>query len=126
MTDRYYDYVNAADRAHREEMARASSRLLEAINWARKGYNPGTSHDAIKLPPDWTGREIRSAEYKERAAPRPSNERVREMLKQGLSPGEIARELKVSHQRVVWMIKAIKTERKSDRQMEMIRSNLWG
>ena len=123
------DSITSSDLAHRDAMAKGSHELLQAIVWARKGYNPATREEPIKLPPDWSGRNAfneAAAEKKERAAPRPSNERIREMMERGLKAGQIARELKINHQKIVWAMKAIKLERRSDRQMEMIRTGLWG
>ena len=123
------DSITSSDLAHSDEMAKGSHELLQAIIWARKGYNPATREEPIKLPPYWSGRNAfneAAAEKKERAAPRPSNERIREMMERGLKAGQIARELKINHQKIVWAMKAIKLERRSDRQMEMIRTGLWG
>lgn len=123
------DEINSRDALYRKEMEQGSYNLLKAIEWARKGYNPATSEEPLKLPPDWSARNAfneAAAEKKERATPRPSNERIREMMERGLKAGQIARELKMNHQKVVWAMKAIKLERRPDRQMEMIRTGLWG
>lgn len=123
------DSITSFDLSYREAMTKGSHELLQAINWARKGYNPATREEPLNLPPDWSARNAfneAAAEKKERAAPRPSNERIREMMERGLTPGQIARELKMNHQKVVWAMKAIKLERRPDRQMEMIRKGLWG
>ena len=121
------DYVVIADREYREAMQRGSDELLAAINWARKGYNPATRTEPIKLPPDWSNRNATAeVEPKERAPRRASNERIREMMERNMKAGEIARELKMNHQKVVWAMKSIRLERRSDRQMEMIRKGLWG
>lgn len=123
------DSITSSDLTYRDAMTRGSHELLQAIIWARKGYNPATREEPVKLPPDWSSRNAFAevaAEKRERAAPRPSNERIREMMARGLKAGQIARELKMNHQKVVWAMKAIKLERRSDRQMEMIRTGLWG
>lgn len=119
------DEIDSHDMKYRKEMESGSQRLLKAIHWARKGYNPATSKEPLKLPPDWSDRQQRVIEIKKRAAPRPSNERIREMMERGLKASDIARELKVNRQKIVWAMKAIKLERRPDRQMEMIRTGLW-
>lgn len=108
------DSVSIADLHYRNTMERGSRHLSEAISWARKGYNPGTSTDAFKLPPDWSNREQRIAQVKERASPRPCNERVREMMERNLKAGQIARELKINVQKVTWMMQAIKLQRRRE------------
>jgi DNA-binding NarL/FixJ family response regulator len=108
------DSISMADAQFRKEMERASDQLVRAIHWARKGYNPATPTEPMKLPPDWSSREQRVIEMKERAVPRPSNERIREMMERGMKPGEIARELKMSAQKVTWVMKAIKLQRRRD------------
>lgn len=123
------DEINSRDRLYRKEMEQGSHELLQAILWARKGYNPATREEPIKLPPDWSNRNVfNDAEAKEsrRDTPRPSNERIREMMERGLTAKQIATELKTNHQKIVWAMKAIRLERRSDRQMEMIRTGLWG
>lgn len=123
------DSITSLDLTYRDAMTKGSQQLLQAITWARRGYNPGTREEPIKLPPDWSNRTpIVDAESKgnRRNSPRASNERIREMMERGLPPKQIARELKMSQQKVVWAMKAIKLERRSDRQMDMIRTGLWG
>jgi DNA-binding NarL/FixJ family response regulator len=122
------DFLTAQDMEHRAAMERGSQELLEAINWARKGYNPGTREKPLKLPPDWSDR--RSPNYEamrgNRPEKRPSNERIREMMERGLSPKEIASELKTSHQKIVAISKTIKLERRRDDFEERIHQQLWG
>lgn len=123
------DSITSSDLTYRDAMTRGSHELLQAIIWARKGYNPGTRTEPVKLPPDWSNRtmiDLEAQQEKRRESRRPANNRIREMMERGLSPKQIAKELKTSHQRVVWAMKAIKLERRSDRQMEMIRTGLWG
>lgn len=123
------DSITSSDLTYRDAMTRGSHELLQAILWARKGYNPATRQEALKLPPDWSKRSAHVDSAVQKAlngVRRPSNERIREMMERGLKPGQIARELKMNHQKVVWAMKAIKLERRSDRQMEMIRTGLWG
>lgn len=122
------DFVTAQDMEHRTAMEMGSQELLEAIRWARKGFNPGTSKKPVKLPPDWSDR--RSPDYEamkgNRPVKRPSNERVREMIERGLSPKEITRELKTSHQKIVAISKTIKLERRRDDFEERLNRQLWG
>lgn len=121
------DSITSSDLDHRSKMTKGSDELLEAINWARKGYNPGTREEPVKLPPDWSNRNvITEVEPKDRAPRRASNEHIREMMERGLKPSEIARELKMNQQKVVWVMKSIRLQRRSDRQTEMIRKGLWG
>lgn len=123
------DEINSRDRLYRKEMEQGSHELLQAILWAREGYNPATREEPIKLPPDWSKRNVfADAQDKEsrRDIPRPSNERIREMMERGLTAKQIAKELKTNHQKIVWIMKSIRLERRSDRQMEMIRTGLWG
>lgn len=109
------DSVSIADLHHRNTMERGSRQLAEAISLARKGLTPpATSTDAFKLPPDWSNREQRIAQVKERASPRPCNERVREMMERNLKAGQIARELKINVQKVTWMMQAIKLQRRRE------------
>lgn len=126
--NRIMDRLVELDRLYRKSMQQGSAELLEAIKWARKGYNPGTREEPVKLPPDWSKRVAPDYESKKEDRPvkRPSNDRVREMMERGMKAGEIARELKMSHQKVVWAMKAIKLQRRPDRQLEMIRTGLWG
>jgi len=121
-----YDSVAQSDRLYRQSMQEGSHKLLEAIHWARKGYNPGTSEEAVRLPPDWANRKQIVIDHKEPAVRRPSNERIREMMERGLTAVEIAKEMKCSRQKIVAIMKAIKLELRPDRQMEMIRTGLWG
>lgn len=122
------DFVTAQDMAHRAAMERGSQQLLEAIHWARKGYNPATRQEPIKLPPDWSDR--RAPDYESmrgnRPEKRPSNARIREMMERGLAPKQIARELKTSHQRVVAIMKTIKLQRRRDDFEERLNQSLWG
>jgi hypothetical protein len=120
------DNISMADKIYRDAMQRGSDQLAQAIHWARKGYNPGTSEAPLKLPPDWSDRERRIIEVRERAAPRPSNERIREMMERGLEAGQIARELKVNVQKITWAMKAIKLERRRDDFDQRINQSLWG
>ena len=120
------DSISMADAQFRKEMERASNQLVQAIHWARKGYNPATPTEPMKLPPDWSSREQRAIEIRERAAPRPSNERIREMMERGMRPGQIARDLKMSAQKVTWVMKAIKLQRRRDDLDEHINQSLWG
>jgi hypothetical protein len=118
------DFVTAQDMDHRAAMERGSKELLDAITWARKGFNPGTSAKPLKLPPDGTNR--RSLEVKALDEKRPSNEIVREMIERGLKPKEIARELKISVQKAVVIAKTIKLQRRRDDFEERINQRLWG
>lgn len=123
------DSITSSDLTYRDAMAKGSHELLQAIIWARKGYNPATREEPLKLPPDWSKRTVfGDAEAKENRQPttRPSNERIREMMERGLTAKQIAKELKTNHQKIVWIMKSIRLERRSDRQMEMIRTGLWG
>jgi hypothetical protein len=123
-----YDSIATLDREYRKQMVEGSNRLLQAILYARKGYNPGTRETPIKLPPDYT--ERRAPDYTamkgNRPVKRPPNDRIREMMERGLTAQQIAAELKCSRQEIVAIMKTIKLERRSDRQMEMIRTGLWG
>lgn len=123
-----YDAIATLDRVHRAHMEKGSRDLLEAILYARRGFNPGTSESPLKLPPDYT--EKRSPDYAamkgNRPVKRPPNDRIKEMMERGLGAVEIAKELKCSRQKITAIMKAIKLERRSDRQMEMIRKGLWG
>ena len=122
------DFITAQDMEFRSAMERGSQELLDAIKWARKGFNPGTSEKPVKLPPDWSDR--RSPDYEaikgNRPAKRPSNERVREMMERGLSPKEIANELKTSHQKIVAISKTIKLQRRRNDFEERLNQQLWG
>jgi DNA-binding NarL/FixJ family response regulator len=122
------DFVTAQDMEHRTAMERGSQELLEAIRWARKGFNPGTSEKPVKLPPDWSDRcaPDYASMRGNRPEKRPSNERIREMMERGLSPKEIASELKTSHQKIVAISKTIKLERRRDDFEERIHQQLWG
>jgi hypothetical protein len=122
----YYDHINESDRRYREAMSMGSQNLLEAIHWARKGYNPGTSEEPLKLPPDWSDRQRRAEEGQLRAGPRPSNDEVREMMEREMTAGQISRQLQINVQKITWIMKAIKLELRPDRQANMIRSGLWG
>lgn len=123
------DSITSSDLTYRDAMAKGSHELLQAIIWARKGYNPATREEPLKLPPDWSKRtmiDLEAQEEKRRESRRPANDRIREMMERGLSPKQIAKELKTNHQEIVWIMKSIRLERRSDRQMEMIRTGLWG
>jgi hypothetical protein len=120
------DYISAADMEYRTAMERGSQQLLQAIKWARKGYNPATSQNALKLPPDWSQREQRVIEIKKRAKPRPCNDRVREMMERGMEAKDIAREMKANVRKISWIMKAIKLQRRRDDFDERIHQSLWG
>jgi DNA-binding CsgD family transcriptional regulator len=128
MPDNENDKLATLDREHRKHMEQGSRQLLEAILYAKRGYNPGTREAPLKLPPDYT--EKRAPDYAamkgNRPDKRPSNERIKEMMERGLTSQEIAAELKCSRQKITAIMKAIKLERRPDRQMEMIRTGLWG
>lgn len=124
-----YDSIATLDRVHRAHMEKGSRDLLEAILYAKRGFNPGTSESPLKLPPDYTGKRspgYPSMKKGNRPIKRPPNDRIKEMMERGLGAVEIAKELKCSRQKVVAIMEIIKRERRSDRQMEMIRKGLWG
>lgn len=121
------DEISSRDALYRKEMERGSKSLLEAIQWARKGHNPATRTEPLKLPPDYSNRT--ASQYDE--APNrdrlvPCSERVREMMERDMTAHEIAAVLKKSRQKVASVMKKIKLQRRSDRQAEMIRKGMWG
>lgn len=121
------DYLVLADRTHREAMQRASEQLLQAIKWARKGYNPSTRQEPLKLPPDWTNKVAPDYSAKPKY-PRsvPCSERVREMMEEGMEASEIAAVLKQSRQKVVIAMKTAKLQRRSEDFQKRINQKLWG
>lgn len=121
------DYLVLADRTHREAMQRGSEQLLQAIKWARKGYNPSTRQEPLKLPPDWTNKVAPDyASKPKRARSVPCSERVREMMEQGMDASEIAAELKQSRQKVVIAMKTVKARQRSDDFEDRLNQKLWG
>lgn len=121
------DYLALSDQLHRKAMEDGSAKLLEAIVWARKGYNPGTREEPLKLPPDWTNKIAPDYSTK-RKWPRavPSTDKVRELMEEGLTANEIAAILKQSRQKVTAVMKSIKLMRHRDELDERINKALWG
>lgn len=121
------DDINIQDMKYRKEMQEGSRNLLMAILWARKGYNPGTSEEPMKLPPDYTSKVAPDyASKPKRPRSVPSTDSIREMMERGMGANEIAAALKQSRQKVVASMKAIKLERRRDDFDKRINQQLWG
>jgi hypothetical protein len=121
------DEINSQDMKYRKEMEGGSRNLLMAILWARKGYNPATREEPLKLPPDYTERV--APKYDERPKlPRamPSPDRIREMMERGMNANEIASAMKQSRQKVHAVMQKIKLERRRDCFDERYKQDLWG
>lgn len=121
------DEINSRDMLYRKEMEQGSENLLRAIEWARKGYNPATREEPLKLPPDYTERSAPKYDEKPKV-PRamPSVKRIREMMERGMKASEIASVLKQSRQKVEAITRKIKLERRSEDFGERYKQDLWG
>ncbi len=120
------DYLALSDQLHRKAMEEGSAKLLEAIVWARKGYNPGTREEPLKLPPDWTDKCAPPPTGKRRSETVPCSEQIREMMERDMTAGEIASVLNHSHQKVTAIMKAIKLQRRRSDFEERLHQKLWG
>lgn len=121
------DSLSTQDMMYRQQMERGSARLAEAIKWARKGYNPATPDEPMKLPPDWTNKI--APDYAKKAKhPRsaPSAARVREMMERGMQANEIASVLKQSRERVEGIMRKIKLERRREDFGQRYQQDRWG
>ena len=108
------DNLSFADKLHRDNMETSSRNLREAIRLARKGINPQTPARPVKLPPAGNERGLSGERYAERKAERyaerrerqrlPQIERIMIMHRAGSSNKEIAREFKLSWQKVASLI----------------------
>jgi hypothetical protein len=120
------DYLTISDQLHRKAMQDGSRKLLEAIRWARKGYNPGTAEEPMKLPPDWTNKCAPPPTGKRRSETVPCSEQIREMMERDMTVGEIAKAVNHSHQKVGAIMKAIKLQRRRNDFEERLHQKLWG
>lgn len=99
-----------ADMTYRQQMETGSRNLREAIRLARRGINPQTPSRPVKLPPAGNERGQSGYGHAERMAERrawhglPQIERIMVMHRAGATNKEIAREFKLSWQKVASMI----------------------
>ena len=120
------DSITSSDLTYRDAMTKGSQQLLQAITWARKGYNPGTREEPLKLPPDWTDKCAPPPTGKRRSETVPCSEQIREMMQRDMTAGEIASVLNHSHQTVTAIMKAIKLQRRRSDFEERLHQKLWG